>query len=108
MYGPYHDFSPYRRGVLVAVLGLASIYSPAQQSTPSDSNLQPVSRSIGELPLAEVQKLAESGDVPAQNDLALRYSLGAGGAEKDLDKGIGWFRRAAPNGSGKMSTQAGQ
>lgn len=58
------------------------------------------------MPLAEVQKLAESGDVSAQNDLALRYSLGAGGAEKDLDKGIGWFRRAALNGSGKMSTQA--
>jgi TPR repeat protein len=39
-----------------------------------------------------------AGNGKAQDELALRYSLGTGGAEKDKAKAVEWYRKASANG----------
>jgi TPR repeat protein len=58
----------------------------AQSSTP-----------VGKLPITQLQKLAESGDPAAENELGIRYRLG-GDVEADKAKAVEWFRKAAQAG----------
>jgi hypothetical protein len=54
---------------------------------------------VGDLSLAELQKLADGGDPAAQNELGVRYRLGRG-VDKDPAKAISWYLKAARQGYG--------
>jgi len=56
--------------------------------------------SAGSLPIAELQKLAETGDPAAQNELGVRYRLGTD-VEKDPAKAVTWYLKAARQGYAK-------
>lgn len=56
--------------------------------------------SLGDMPVAQLQTLAESGNPAAQNELGVRYRLGSD-VEKDPTKAIPWFLRAARQGYAK-------
>jgi uncharacterized protein len=56
--------------------------------------------SVSTMPIAQLQKLAESGDPAAQNELGLRFRLGTD-VDKDPAKAVGWFRKAAKQGFSK-------
>jgi TPR repeat protein len=71
--------------VVFALLPLAY----AQETTP-----------LGKLPIAQLQKLADTGDPAAQNEMGIRYRLGIG-VEKDPAKAIPWFLKAAKQGFAK-------
>lgn len=58
------------------------------------------SASVGKLPIEQLQKLADSGDPAAQNELGIRYRLGTD-IEKDPAKAIPWFMKAAKQGYAK-------
>jgi TPR repeat protein len=75
--------------VLLVVLTFAVTATRAQNAT-----------SVGNLPLPELQKLANRGDPAAQNELGLRYRLGSD-VEKDPAKAIPWFLKAARQGYAK-------
>ncbi len=55
---------------------------------------------VGKLPLAKLQKLADSGDPAAETELGLRYRLGDD-VEKDPAKAVQWFAKAARQGYAK-------
>ena len=55
---------------------------------------------VSKLSLDQLQKLANSGDPAAQNELGVRYRLGTD-VEKDPGKAIPWFLKAAKQGYGK-------
>jgi TPR repeat protein len=61
----------------------------AQSSTP-----------VGKLPIAQLQKLAESGDPAAENELGVRYQLGFD-VQKDPSLSMEWLRKAARQGFGR-------
>lgn len=63
--------------------------APAQSPTP-----------VGKLPIAQLQKLAESGDPAAENELGARYGLGFD-VEKDPTLSAEWFHKAAKQGYGR-------
>ncbi len=56
--------------------------------------------SVAKLPIAKLQKLANSGDAAAENELGIRYRLG-NDVDKDPAKAIPWFARAAKQGYAK-------
>jgi TPR repeat protein len=56
--------------------------------------------SVAKLPIAQLQKLAESGDPAAQNELGVRYRMGTD-VEKDPAKAVPWFFKAARQGYAK-------
>ncbi len=58
----------------------------AQETTP-----------VGKLPIAQLQKLAETGDPAAQNELGVRYRMGTD-VEKDPAKAVSWYLKAARQG----------
>ncbi len=60
----------------------------AQNSTP-----------VGKLPIAQLQKLAESGDPAAENELGVRYQLGFD-VDKNLLLSMEWLHKAAQQGFG--------
>ena len=74
---------------LLIVGSLSCLPAPAQSTTPG-----------GELTIAELQKLADSGDPAAQNELGVRYRLGKG-VDKDPAKAIPWYLKAARQGYAK-------
>ena len=55
---------------------------------------------VGGLSIFELTKRAEAGDAVAQNELGIRYRLGAD-VEKDPAKAIPWFLKAAQQGNAK-------
>ncbi len=55
---------------------------------------------VGKLPMADLQKLADSGDPAAQNEMGVRYRLGSD-VEKDPAKAVPWFLKAAKQGYAK-------
>ena len=61
----------------------------AQSSTP-----------VGKLPISELQKLAESGDPAAENELGVRYRLGFD-VEKNPSLSMDWLHKAAKQGYGR-------
>jgi TPR repeat protein len=61
----------------------------------------------GDLSLTELMKRVEAGNASAENELALRYRYGAPGVEKDRDKALEWFRKAAKDGSAKAAFNLG-
>jgi len=63
--------------------------APAQSPTP-----------VGKLPIAQLQKLAESGDPAAENDLGVRYQLGFD-VEKNPTLSAEWLHKAAKQGYGE-------
>src|SRR5664280_1941542 len=63
--------------------------APAQSPTP-----------VGKLPIAQLQKLAESGDPAAENDLGVRYQLGFD-VEKNPTLSEEWLHKAAKQGYGE-------
>ncbi len=56
--------------------------------------------SVGNLPIAELQKLADDGDPAAQNELGVRYRLGAD-VDRNDELAMDWFRKAAFQHYGK-------
>ena len=76
-----------------ALAGLVSIgficAARAQSPTP-----------VGRLPIAQLQKLAESGDPAAENELGVRYGLGFD-VEKNPTLSMEWFHKAAKQGYGR-------
>ena len=52
---------------------------------------------VSKLPIAELQKQAESGDPSAQNELGVRYRMGKD-VDKDPAKAIAWYLKAARQG----------
>jgi TPR repeat protein len=70
----------------------------AQPATPTTQQAERVP-DFDKSSLSDLKTAAEGNNAAAQNALALRYSTGAGGAERDDEKAIEWFRRAAANGS---------
>ena len=48
--------------------------------------------------LAELRRLAEQGDVEAQDELGAMYLLGWRGAQKDDAEAVEWYRKAAEQG----------
>lgn len=64
-------------------------------------------KALGDLPSAELMKRVDANDPAAQNELALRYRYGGPGVDKDRDKAIEWFRKAAQNGSAKACFNLG-
>jgi TPR repeat protein len=72
--------------LLIALTVVIGVALRAQQAT-----------SVGGLPIAELQKLAETGDPAAQNELGVRYRLGAD-VEKDPAKAVTWYLKAARQG----------
>ncbi len=80
--------------VTACVCGLGFGLPPAQaQGWPTDS-------------LAKLEPLARAGNPQAQYFVGMLYSLGTGGASRDLDAGFSWFQQAAagqdPLGSYKL------
>ncbi len=77
----------------LALAGLVSIgficAARAQSPTP-----------VGKLPIAQLQKLAESGDPAAENELGVRYGLGFD-VEKNPTLSMEWFHKAAKQGYGR-------
>jgi len=69
---------------LTVVLLIASLH--AQQT-----------KSVGNLPVAELERLAENGDPAAQNELGVRYRLG-NDVEKSPTKAVQWYLKAARQG----------
>jgi TPR repeat protein len=67
----------------------------AQSSTP-----------VGKLPIAQLQKLADSGDPAAENELGVRYQLGFD-VEKNPSLSIEWLRKAAKQGFGRALFNVG-
>ena len=67
----------------------------AQSSTP-----------VGKLPIAQLQKLADSGDPAAENELGVRYQLGFD-IEKNPSLSIEWLRKAAKQGFGRALFNVG-
>ncbi len=55
---------------------------------------------VGNLPLAQVQRLADSGDPAAENELGVRYRIGAD-VEKNPAKAVSWYLKAARQGDAK-------
>src|ERR1039457_1725997 len=55
---------------------------------------------VGGLSIFELTKRAEAGDAVSQNELGIRYRLGAD-VEKDPAKAIPWFLKAAQQGNAK-------
>ena len=55
---------------------------------------------VGELSMTELQKLADSGDPAAQNELGVRYRTGKG-VDKDPAAAISWYLKAARQGYAK-------
>lgn len=74
---------------LLALLAVMACFCLAAQS----QGAPPVTM----LPVAELQKLADSGDPAAQNELGVRYRLGDG-VDKDPAKAIPLFLKAAKQG----------
>ena len=66
-----------------------TVVAPAQNHT-----------AVGKLTISELQKLADSGDAAAQNELGIRYRLGDE-VDKDPAKSIPWFFKAAKQGYAK-------
>jgi TPR repeat protein len=75
--------------VLLLVIAVSHLELHAQDST-----------SVGKLPIAKLQQLADSGDPAAQNELGIRYRVGTD-VEKDPAKAIPWFLKAAKQGYAK-------
>jgi TPR repeat protein len=75
------------RFIVVSSVFIVSVV--AQQSAP-----------VAKLPIAQLQKLAESGDAAAQNELGIHYRLGDD-VEKDPAKAVLWFLKAAKQGYAK-------
>lgn len=55
---------------------------------------------LATLPLADLQKLANTGDAAAQTELGVRYRLGTD-VDKDPSKAVLWFLKAAKQGYAK-------
>jgi uncharacterized protein len=55
---------------------------------------------VAKLPIADLQKMAATGDPAAQNELGVRYRLGTD-VEKDPAKAVPWFLKAARQGNAK-------
>jgi TPR repeat protein len=55
---------------------------------------------VGKLPIAQLQKLADSGEPAAQNELGVRYRLGTD-VDKDPARAVPWFAKAAKQGYAK-------
>lgn len=55
---------------------------------------------VGKLPIEQLQKLADSGDAAAQNELGIRYRVGTD-VDKDPAKAVPWFLKAAKQGYAK-------
>src|SRR5215831_5967585 len=55
------------------------------------------SPAVVKLPIAQLQKLSESGDAAAQNELGIRYRLGSD-VDKDPTRAVFWFLKAAKQG----------
>ncbi len=82
---------PIRQFRLVpAIIGLIAVALVAQEA--------PI---VGGLPIEQLQKLAESGDPAAQNELGIRYRVGTTDVDKDPAKAIPWFLKAAKQGYAK-------
>jgi uncharacterized protein len=75
--------------LLLIVTALIPVALPAQETA-----------SLANLPIAQLNKLAESGDAAAQNELGVRYRMGTD-VEKDPAKAIPWFFKAARQGYAK-------
>jgi len=58
------------------------------------------SPSVVKLPIEQLQKLADSGDPAAQNELGIRYRVGTD-VDKDPAKAVPWFLKAAKQGYAK-------
>lgn len=79
-----------------------SALSPSANSEPAATN-----KTLDDLPLPQLMKRVDANDPAAQNELALRYRYGGIGVEKDRDKAIEWFRKAAQNGSARACFNLG-
>jgi len=80
--------------------------APTEPAVPATAE-SAAGRSLGDLPFAQLMKRVDAHDAAAQNELALRYRYGGSGVEKDRDKAIEWFRKAAQNGSAKAGFNLG-
>ena len=58
------------------------------------------SQPVAKLSIAQLRKLADSGDAAAQNEMGIRYRLG-NDVEKDPAKALPWFLKAAKQGYAK-------
>ena len=90
-FGP--PMPPLRRHLAVlapfflAVVALSTLHG--QESQP-----------VAKLSIAQLRKLADSGDAAAQNEMGIRYRLG-NDVEKDPAKALPWFLKAAKQGYAK-------
>ena len=75
--------------ILIASTAVFAVSLPSQQTT-----------SVGNLPIAELQNMAETGDPAVQNELGVRYRLGTD-VEKDPAKAVTWYLKAARQGYAK-------
>ena len=61
---------------------------------------------LRELPVGQLQRMAERGIAGAQNELGARYSQGRG-VGRDPEEAARWFRRAAEQGLARAQTNLG-
>ncbi len=79
----------YFVAILIASTAVLAASPRVQQTT-----------SVANPSIAELQKLADSGDPAAQNELGVRYRIGAD-VEKDPAKAVTWYLKAARQGYAK-------
>ncbi len=87
-----------KKGILLAVsMALASIGGSLQAQDYNEGFLAAEAGDY-ETAVAKWQPLAEGGDANAQFNMALIYHKGLG-VEADEARAVGWYHRAADNGS---------
>ena len=87
-----------KKGILLAALmALATLGGPLQAQDYNDGFLAAAAGDY-EMAVAKWQPLAEGGDANAQFNMALIYHKGLG-VEADEARAVGWYHRAADNGS---------
>ena len=61
-------------------------------------SIDPPSRDVAQLDVAQLRQIAGQGDAPAQTELGERYKDGRDGVQQDDGEAVTWFRRAVEQG----------
>ena len=69
-------------------------------------SIDPPSRDVAQLDVAQLRQIAGQGDAPAQIELGAMYATGRGVAQDD-GEAVTWFRRAAEQGNSIGQTSLG-